>query len=110
MSWPQIIERLQAGEDVTIRPRGQSMTPRIKSKQEVTISPIGDTEIVEGLVVLARVKGRHYLHLVSAVDGNRVQISNNHGWVNGWTTRDKVYGVVSAIGNKKEPVQGRPLH
>lgn len=69
------------------------MTPRIQSGQEVTIRPI-DEKIVPGMIVLAKVKGRHYLHLVSARDGRRVQISNNHGHVNGWTTVDRVFGIV----------------
>lgn len=98
MSWPKIVERLEAGEDVTIRPSGQSMTPRIRSKQPVTLSPLGDLPIEVGMIVLARVKGRFYLHLVTARDGNRVQISNNHGYVNGWTTTERVYGVVAKIG------------
>lgn len=97
MSWPRIVSRLENGEDVTINPRGQSMTPRIKSRQSVTISPVGDTPIEEGMVVLAKVRGRYYLHLVTVVDGNRVQISNNHGFVNGWTTLDKVFGIVTEV-------------
>lgn len=72
------------------------MTPKIMPKQEVTISPF-DGHIAEGMVVLAKVHGRYYLHLVSALEGDRVQISNNHGHVNGWTNKAKVYGVVSGI-------------
>lgn len=97
MSWPRIIERLGKGEDVTIRPTGQSMTPRIKSKQQVTISPVDPDKIEIGDIVLAKVAGRHYLHLISAIDGDRIQISNNHGYVNGWTNRKKVFGIVTAI-------------
>lgn len=95
MSWPQIVQRLSAGESVTLNPRGGSMVPRIKSGQEVTIHPVEAPDRVhEGSVVLAKVKGRYYLHLVSKTDGDRIQISNNHGHVNGWTHRDKIYGWV----------------
>lgn len=69
------------------------MTPRIKSGQEVTISPVGDANLTVGMVVLSKVKGRHFLHLISAIDVDRVQISNNHGHVNGWTHRNRVYGI-----------------
>ncbi len=48
-------------------------------------------------MVPAKVKGRHYLHLGSAIGGDRIQISNNHGYVNGWTYRNKIYGIVTAI-------------
>jgi translation initiation factor IF-1 len=102
MSWSRIIDRLEAGESVSIRPTGNSMTPRIMPKDKVTISPIKragrlDHPIEEGMVVLAKVNGRHFLHLVSGRTGDRIQISNNHGHVNGWTHIDKVYGYVSAI-------------
>lgn len=94
VSWPNIVDRLVNGDPVTIRPSGSSMAPRILSKQEVTIFPVGESSVEVGMVVLAKVKGRFYLHLVSAIDGRRVQISNNHGFVNGWTTLDRVFGVV----------------
>lgn len=73
------------------------MTPRIQSGQKVTISPVGKIPIEPGMIVLAKVKGRHYLHLVSATDIARVQISNNHGHINGWTTLDRVYGIVTKV-------------
>jgi phage repressor protein C with HTH and peptisase S24 domain len=92
------IEKLQQGETVQFRPRGNSMAPKIKSGQMVTVSPI-DRKIVEGDIVLCTVKGKQWLHLVSALafGDSRVQISNNKGHVNGWTTRDKVYGRVTKV-------------
>lgn len=50
-------------------------------------------------IVLARVAGTVYLHLVSAVDANagRVQISNKRGRVNGWTSYAKVFGICTAV-------------
>jgi signal peptidase I len=86
--------RLANGEPhVRFRPRGHSMEPLIRDRQEVVVWRLrpGDPVTV-GMIVLAKVQGKVYLHLVSAVDGDRVQISNNHGHVNGWTSRDKIYG------------------
>lgn len=97
MSYPHIIKRLQAGEEVTLNPVGNSMTPRIKSKQEITISPLDKSGFSVGDVVLARVSGRYFIHLVTAIDGHKVQISNNHGHVNGWTNRSNVYGKVHNV-------------
>lgn len=95
MSWPQVVDRLKNGYEVTLHPKGNSMTPRISSGQEITITPIAGRELEVGMVVLAKVRGRHYLHLISAIDHNgRIQISNNHGWVNGWTDQSRVYGIV----------------
>lgn len=52
-----------------------------------------------GDIVLARVAGTVYLHLVSSVDvaGKRVQISNNRGRVNGWTSHDRVFGMCVTV-------------
>jgi hypothetical protein len=90
-----MVEKLLAGESILkYREGGNSMTPLIKSRQPVDIRPV-DRELRKGDIVFARVSGRFFMHLVSALDGDRVQISNNHGHVNGWTTRDKIYGFVS---------------
>lgn len=86
--------RVKAGETVTIRPRGNSMTPRIESGDAVTIAPCGEEDLKVGDVVLVRVAGATYVHLISAIDPSkrRVQISNNHGKINGWASYDKVAG------------------
>lgn len=94
MSYQNIKERLAAGEPVSLRPTGNSMTPIIRSRQQITISPVDPAEVGKGDIVLAKVAGRHYIHLVTAATGDKVQISNNHGHVNGWTSRTKVFGVV----------------
>lgn len=80
-----------------IRPRGFSMMPIIKPGQYVLLEPIGEKELEVGDVVLVKVKGSIYLHKVTALDGERVQIGNNHGRINGWTVKHKVYGRVSSV-------------
>jgi hypothetical protein len=94
--WSRIVERLNSGEIVEINPKGGSMTPLILSGQSVEIWPIADHAALKvGDVVLAKVKGRFYLHLISAIAHDRIQISNNHGHVNGWTDISKIYGWVN---------------
>lgn len=89
-------------DEVTIRPRGHSMEPIIMDRQEVTIAKLKDTDTLNvGDVVIARVRGHVYLHKVTAVDGDRVQISNNHGYVNGWTSRPRVVGRVNLGGYRR---------
>jgi len=93
MGWASsYIARLQNGETVQFRPRGNSMTPRIKSGALVTVEPMNGNDPARDDIVLCKVGGAEYLHIVSAVQGDRFQISNNHGRVNGWTGRDRVYG------------------
>lgn len=88
-AWASLASRLQDGETVTFRAYGQSMMPRVKPGQLCTVAPLQGAPAV-GDVVLCRVKGNYYLHLVKAVDGQRVLIGNNKGHDNGWTTT--VYG------------------
>lgn len=88
---------LKQGRTLQMRPVGQSMTPKIKSGQLITIEPLGDREPKKGDIVLAKVRGHYYIHLVSAIKHGEVQISNNHGHVNGWTPLHQVFGIVTNI-------------
>lgn len=93
----EYIKFLQGGETVSFRPRGNSMTPRIRSGQLCTVAPVNPTEIKKGDVVLCKVRGSEYLHLVSAVQDGRFQISNNHGHVNGWITGKNIHGILISV-------------
>src|SRR3954468_20691620 len=93
-----VAARGAAGRTIEFRPSGSSMIPLIRSRQLVTVAPVDPTTVEIGDIVLARVTGTVYLHLVSAVDAGagRVQISNNRGRVNGWTRHDRIYGICVA--------------
>lgn len=86
------IARLAQGETVQFRPRGHSMTGRVNDGQLCTVEPIGESVVAVGAIVLCRVKGAQYLHLVKAVQGDRFQIGNNRGGINGWITRRQIFG------------------
>jgi len=94
MSWAtQYIASLKEGKTVQFRPRGNSMTGRISSGQLCTVEPIKDfSTLSKGDIVLCKVNGNQYLHLISAMQGERIQISNNHGYVNGWTNQKNIFG------------------
>jgi hypothetical protein len=97
MSWAtHYIAELLEGKTVEFRPRGNSMTGRISSGQLCTVVP-ADRDPVKNDVVLCKVRGSQYLHIVSAVRGDQFQISNNHGHINGWTTRKNIYGILSKV-------------
>lgn len=94
MGWARDpIRRLCAGEGVQFRPRGHSMRGLIDDGQLVSVTPPRDGEPSAGDVVLCRVRGNDYLHLVKAVQGDRYLIGNNLGGVNGWISRKAIYGV-----------------
>lgn len=96
MGWAHYyIVRLLDGMTVQFRPRGSSMAGKIESGQLVTVEPVQDHSKLEvGDIVLCKVKGAEYLHLIKAVDpsGPRFLIGNNRGGENGWTMYGNVYG------------------
>jgi hypothetical protein len=93
MSWAAgYIERSRKGETVSFRPRGHSMRGRIESGQLCTVEPVAPTVLAVGDIVLCKVNGRDYLHLVKAIQGPRFQIGNNRGRVNGWVTAGAIFG------------------
>jgi hypothetical protein len=70
------------------------MIPLIHSRDEVVVSPVDPTRVEVGDIVLTKVAGSIYIHLVKAIEPakRRVQIGNNRGGINGWTGFDRVYG------------------
>lgn len=101
----EVARRVAAGSPVNFKPSGSSMVPLIRSRQIVTVAPVDPTKVEVGDIVLARVAGTVYLHLVSAVDRSRgrVQISNNRGRVNGWTGLARIYGICTAVDGSPRP-------
>ena len=93
MGWAtQYIAKLKDGETVSFRPRGNSMIGKIKSGQLCTVVPVDPSVVEVGDIVLCKVNGREYLHLVKAKQGPRFQIGNNRGRINGWITRGSIFG------------------
>jgi hypothetical protein len=97
--------RVAAGATVELRPSGSSMVPLIRSRQRVIVAPVNPAKLEAGDIVLARVAGTVYLHLVSAVDQarKRVQIRSNRGRVNGWTSHDRVFGICVSVEDVLRP-------
>ena len=96
MSWAdRAIKDLQAGNSTKIRPHGGSMRGKVESGQLVTLDPVEVPTLAVGDIVLCRVKGNIYLHLVKAKQEGRVLIGNNRGGTNGWTRT--VYGLATKV-------------
>ena len=92
-------EHLKNGEECVVVGFGQSITPRLKSGQPVRVIPItDDVELKKNDIVFCKVNGCYYLHKISAIRNNKTyKTSNNHGHVNGWISRNKIYGKVVEI-------------
>jgi hypothetical protein len=100
MGWAtSYIEKLKQGEVVQFRPRGNSMSGKIESGQLCTVEPARIEELEVGDIVLCKVNGFQYLHLIKAVQGTRFQIGNNRGRINGWVGSNSIYGKCTSIVN-----------
>lgn len=101
----QVAERVAQGETVTFRPTGNSMVPLIHSRDEVEVAPVDPSRVEVGDIVLCKVAGNVYIHLVKAIEPakRRVQIGNNRGGINGWTGFDRVYGIAVSVAGIERP-------
>ena len=68
------------------------MKGRIESGQLCTVAPVDSSTLSVGDIVLCRVRGSEYLHIVKAINGSRFQIGNNRGLVNGWIGPNGIFG------------------
>ena len=98
MGWASAyIAKLGEGETVQFRPRGNSMAGRIESGQLCTVAPVEPATLEKGDIVLCKVNGSQYLHIVKAIQGGRFQIGNNRGRINGWISANSIYGKCTAV-------------
>jgi hypothetical protein len=106
MGWATpYIAKLRSGQTVQFRPKGNSMSGRIENLQLVTVEPVRaedlrheDQQIVRvGDVVLCKVRGMEYLHLVKAIQDGRFLIGNNRGRTNGWIGPNGIFGRVVSV-------------
>lgn len=92
MSWAnKHIQALQMGKIVKFRPVGKSMTGKIESGQLCTVSP-DLTNLIVGDIVLCKVNGSQYIHLISSIKDGKFQVSNNKGRINGWIELKSIFG------------------
>ena len=101
MSWAKFaIEALRQGKTIQVRPRGHSMKGRVNDGDVVTLEPCETSNLAVGDIVLVRVKGRDYLHLIKALNQGRFLIGNNRGGVNGWVGHNCIFGIATKVESK----------
>ena len=115
MKLHHVAELLRRGEHVTFKPSGHSMTPIVRHHEQVTLSPLADHLPETGNVVLVKVKGGWFLHLVSRIKthGGKTsyQISNARGHVNGWVSLQAIAGWKAPQAPHLPRISGHvPLH
>ncbi len=73
------------------------MKGKVDHRDLVTLEPVDADCLEVDDIVLVRVKGRVYLHLIKAKKKNRFLIGNNRGGINGWVGENAIYGIATKI-------------
>lgn len=73
------------------------MTGRIEFGDGIVIAPCDGMEIQIGDIVFARVRRRYLVHLVKDICAAEFLIADSRGHVDGWTPRERIYGVVVEV-------------
>lgn len=72
---------------------GGSMEPILHSGETFHFQSVTEeARLSEGDIVFCEVNGEFLLHKIIAINGKRIQIGNNKGKVNGWTTKERIFG------------------
>ena len=102
-----VLKTLLDKGEVIWKPKGNSMTPKVNSGDQVKVINCLPQAFRVADVAYAKVRGSYYLHLVSAIDTSagtgylaRYQISNNHGHINGWTDAKNMFGILVQVEDK----------
>ena len=91
------VEHLKNGKCIISKEPGNSMTPKLFSREPVILEPMTDwNQFKKDDIAYVKIKGKYYTHLVYGVDIEKgLLIGNNHGHVQGWTK--KVYAKAHII-------------
>lgn len=73
------------------------MKGRIDSGQLCTVIPVKPSTLKVDDIVLCKVRGNEYLHLVKAINGSRFHIGNNRGLINGRVGPHAIFGKCVSI-------------
>lgn len=76
------------------------MKGKVNDGDLVTVAPCNSDELAVGDIVLVRVRGKDYLHLIKAIDHGRFLIGNNRGGTNGWVGHNCIYGIATKVESK----------
>ena len=73
------------------------MEGRIESGQLCTVEPVDTATLVINDVVLCKVNGAEYLHIIKDIKDGKYQIGNNKGHINGWIEPSYIYGKLTKV-------------
>lgn len=84
------------------------MQGRVSEGDLVTLEPCSPQDLAVGDVVLARIQGRRYshlvLHLIHEREANLFLIGSNHSRLDGWVTGENIFGKVTDVESSTDEV------
>lgn len=77
------------------------MQGQVNEGDLVTLEPCRAEDLAGGDVVLARITGRRYshlvLHLIHAREADKFLIGSKHGRLDGWVESENIFGKVTKV-------------
>lgn len=99
------IAALQRGETIQIRPRGNSMRPKVNNGALVTVAPCDPATLNKGDIVLVRVGRQVYLHLVKAIAVEGKKSAPSQSGYSEQELREEPVATVGAPSAKELPLE-----
>lgn len=100
MSRAQAIQILAEKGTAILKCNGNSMRPIMAPGDSLYIQKIDTSLLCPGDIVFCRIHGNLQVHLLSAIDNQRFQISNNKGHINGWISSSAIFGLCVQVNDK----------
>lgn len=94
------IEVLEKKGFVIISCNGNSMRPMILPKEPIHLKKVDSKMLRVGDAVFVKIHSALQVHLISAIDKDRFQISNNKKFVNGWVGEKCIFGLAVQAGDR----------
>ncbi len=83
-----------------IKCNGNSMRPIMEPGDALHLQKVDNSKLRKGDAVLCRIKGSLQVHKISAINGDRYQISNSKNFVNGWFGSSAIFGLCVRVNDR----------
>lgn len=91
------IKVLEEKGEIILKCNGNSMRPIIAPQEEIHLKKVPFSKLRVGDAVFVRINKNLQVHKISAINGERFEISNNKGWVNGTVGQQAIFGLAWKI-------------
>ena len=97
-----ILNELSQGRRVQLVGRGNSMYPKIKDGETITITPIDNNELKINDIVFVRIAKKYLTHQILKIENGLMTISNIKGKIDGIVSVSSIYGIVTRVGGNEK--------